>query len=124
MPGGEGSWEAACSVSVGLDRCSTVLATVELEGGAVVAVLLVLLGQSIGGAPLMVTEERRVGYDGEETLTGLFDEDQKKNVQVLLSLESKATPPKKKALLNPRAICGCKLLLVSKPSYAFLLDPV
>ena len=27
---------------------------------------------------------------------------------------------KKKALLNPRAICGCKLLLVSKPSYAFL----
>ena len=66
MPGGEGSWEAACSVSVGLDRCSTVLATVELEGGAVVAVLLVLLGQSIGGAPLMVTEERRVGYDGKK----------------------------------------------------------
>lgn len=40
----------------------------------------------------MVTEERRVSYDGEETLTGLFDEDQK-NIQadgmgVSLSLES------------------------------------
>jgi len=96
VPGGEGSWdwEAACSFSVGLDRCSTVLATVALEGGAVVAVLLVLLGQSIGGAPLMVTEERRVGYDGEETLTGLFDEDWKKMFR--FHFHQKVPPPQHK----------------------------
>ena len=100
MPGGEGSWEAACSVSVGLDRCSTVLATVELEGGAVVAVLLVLLGQSIGGAPLMVTEERRVGYDGEETLTGLFDVDWKKKCSGFTFTRKSPHPNTKKAIVK------------------------
>ena len=43
-----------------------------------------------------------------------------KNVQVSLSPESPPTPTQKRPLLNPRAICGCKLLLDSKPSYAFL----